>query len=138
MPYDNYIDRSLSKDEILRGYDSFKNVFIRSKVIDTGCLKCYIQFNNNSASPQSNKVGFTVSKKKVRKAFVRNRIKRLLKEAYRNEKHHLKVKKNLIMIFTFSDSKSGSVDLLYKNGFSLFSNDFRKLFEQINSSYSAS
>ena len=85
MPYDNEIDRGLRKDELLRGYDSFKNIFLKSKVIDTGYLKCYLQFNNFSASPQSRKVGFTVSKKKVRKAFARNRIKRLLKEAYRNE-----------------------------------------------------
>ena len=128
-------DCTLRKDEIIRGYESFKKIFIRSKVIETRYLKCFLQFDNNITSPLSVKVGFTVSKKKVKKAYIRNRIKRLIKEAYRNEKHLLgtyNFKKNLSFIMTVSDSQSGSIDLLYKNGFKIFTDEMKLLFEKIS------
>lgn len=127
-------DCTLRKDEIIRGYESFKKIFIKSKVIETRYLKCYLQFGDKITSPQIIKVGFTVSKKKVKKAYVRNRIKRLIKEAYRNEKHLLyefNVKRPFAFLLTINDSQAKSIDLLYKNGFSLFTNDMKLLFEKI-------
>jgi len=135
MSYDTVFDRSLGKDEIIRGYDSFKKIFARSKVIENGYLKCYLQFDNDLLSPQSLKVGFTVSKRKARKAFVRNRIKRLIKEAYRNEKHKLLIKENTKIIFTVSESGGNSINLLYKTGFILFTENMRSLFDTINKGY---
>lgn len=135
MSYDREIDRSLGKNEIIRGYESFKKVFASSKVFVNGYLKCYLQLDNDLTSPQSLKVGFTVSKRKVKKAFVRNRIKRLLKEAYRNEKHRLLMKQNIKIIFTISDAGSNSINLLYKSGFILFTENMRSMFETINITY---
>ena len=135
MSYDTEFDRSLGKNEIIRGYDSFKKIFARSKVIENGYLKCYLQFDNDLLSPQSLKVGFTVSKRKARKAFVRNRIKRLIKEAYRNEKHKLLIKENTKIIFTVSESGGNSINLLYKSGFILFTENMRGLFDTINKGY---
>ena len=134
MSNETIFDCTLRKDEIIRGYESFKRIFIKSKVIETRYLKCYLQFDDKITSPQLIKVGFTVSKKKVKKAFVRNRIKRLMKEAYRNEKHILndfKSKYNFFFIVTINDSQAKSIDLLYKNGFGLFTNDMRLLFDKI-------
>ncbi len=135
MSYDTEFDRSLSKDEILRGYDSFKNVFKKSKIIESRYLKCYIQFDDENTSPQTIKVGFTVSKKKVKKAYVRNRIKRLLREAYRNEKNKISIRGNMILIYTISDTKNNSIDNLYRNGFRLFSDDMINVIEKINKIY---
>ena len=134
MSNETIFDCTLRKDKIIRGYESFKRIFIKSKIIEARYLKCYLQFDDKITSPQLIKVGFTVSKKKVKKAFVRNRIKRLMKEAYRNEKHalnDLKSRYNFSFIVTINDSQSKSIDLLYKNGFSLFTNDIRLLFDKI-------
>ena len=135
MSYDREIDRSLGKNEIIRGYESFKKVFASSKVFVNGYLKCYLQLDNDLTSPQSLKVGFTVSKRKFKKTFVRNRIKRLLREEYRNEKHRLVMKQNIKIIFTISDAGSNSINLLYKSGFILFTENMRSLFETINITY---
>jgi ribonuclease P protein component len=134
MSDETIFDCTLKKDEIIRGYESFKKVFIKSRVIETRYLKCYLQFDDKITSPQLIKVGFTVSKKKVKKAYVRNRIKRLIKEAYRNEKYLLvenKFQKQLTFILTINDLQTKSVDLLYKNGFKLFTGDMIELFEKI-------
>jgi len=134
MSNDTIFDCTLGKDEIIRGYESFKRIFIKSKVIETRYLKCYLQFDDKIISPQLIKVGFTVSKKKVKKAYVRNRIKRLMKEAYRMEKHLLtsfNISKKFSFIVTISDSQSKSIDLLYKNGFQLFTEDMKLLFDKI-------
>ena len=138
MSYDSEFDRSLGKNEILRGYDSFKNVYIRSKVLEAGYLRCFLQIDNNFTSPQSLKVGFTVSKRKARKAFQRNRLKRLIKEAYRNEKHRLLHKENIKIIFTLSDSGVKSLNILFKYGFKLFSNNMHNVFDSINKDYTQS
>jgi len=134
MSNETIFDCTLRKDEIIRGYESFKKIFIRSKVIETRYLKCYLQFNDKITSPQSNKVGFTVSKKKVKKAFIRNRVKRLMKEAYRNEKHILTgygLHRYFSVIITINDSQAKSIDLLYKNGFHLFTDEMKLLFDKI-------
>lgn len=134
MSNETKFDCTLGKDEIIRGYESFKRIFIKSKVIETRYLKCFLQFDDKILSPQLFKVGFTVSKKKVKKAFVRNRIKRLLKEVYRQEKHLLnsvKFEKKFSFIVTINDAQSKSIDLLYKNGFHLFTEDIKLLFGKI-------
>jgi len=135
MSNETIFDCTLRKDEIIRGYESFKKIFIKSKVIETRYLKCYLQFDDKITSPQLIKVGFTVSKKKAKKAYKRNRIKRLMKEAYRHEKHLLSgynIKNNFAFVVTVNDSQSKSIDLLYKNGFSLFRIDMKLLFEKIS------
>lgn len=134
MSNETIFDCTLGKDEIIRGYESFKRIFIKSKVIETRYLKCYLQFDDKILSPQLIKVGFTVSKKKVKKAYVRNRIKRLMKEAYRLEKHLLgsfNIGRKFSFIITINDSQSKSIDLLYKNGFLLFTEDMKLLFDKI-------
>jgi len=91
----------LKKNEIIRGYNSFKNILVDSKIINNTFLRLNIQVKEEIKEngeiqiikdPLNNvKVGFVVSKRFVRKATMRNRLKRLAREAYRLNKSILNV-----------------------------------------------
>lgn len=123
----------LGKDEILRGFEAYKKVFRNSKIAETKYLKLYYQKTDFRLSPQLMiRVGFTVSKKKLKGAVRRNRIKRLLKEAYRLNKHILYCKAGIgpmDMILTVNE-KRGFEEML-RNGFRLFSGDIKNIFDKI-------
>ena len=110
----------LSKKEIIRGYNSFKNILVDSKLITNSFLRLNIQVKEEIKEnkkfhiikdPLNNvKVGFVVSKRFVKKASMRNRLKRLLREAYRINKNMLGVdeRKNIFMLFGYSEKYSGN------------------------------
>lgn len=82
--------RTLRKDEILRGRDQFDRVMTRGKSLSGDLLLCFVSSSGpgGEIGPDSVKVGFTVSRK-IRKATVRNRLKRLMREVYRLHKDRL-------------------------------------------------
>jgi ribonuclease P protein component len=90
---------SLGKKEIIRGYNSFRDILVNSKLITNSFLKLNIQVRKNITGsteiknfkdPLNNvKVGFVVSKRIVKKASARNRMKRLAREAYRMNRNIL-------------------------------------------------
>jgi len=82
-------DRRLRKREILRGKKNFDEVFQRGKVLRGKYVNIYF------LEGQDTKVGFCVSKA-FKKAVERNRVKRLLREIYRNEKDPFKNKWTVI------------------------------------------
>jgi len=92
------IKYSLSKKEIIKGKKSFEKVLTNGKRFTKGYLKIFV------CSGGERKVGFAISSK-VRKAVVRNRIKRWLREIYRKEKHILKYDVEIIMLIDGFDSK---------------------------------
>jgi len=106
----------LSKNEIIRGYNSFKNILVSSKVITNRFLRLNIQIrkeitNNKeiqiSKDPLTKvKVGFVVSKRFVRKASKRNRLKRLAREAYRLNKDLLvsTVDYEIFLLFGYNEA----------------------------------
>lgn len=76
---------SLSKSEIIRGHNSFNDIFKSASKLSSGRIKLfYNQSKIKLNSPHGTiKVGFVVSAKRVNSSVKRNKIRRLLKEAYR-------------------------------------------------------
>jgi ribonuclease P protein component len=116
----------LRKKEIIRGYNSFKNILTDSKLITNSFLRLNIQVKEEIKYSKENKiikdplnnvkVGFVVSKRIVRKASVRNRMKRLSREAYRLNKSMLEVNEGIsvYMLFGYSEKHKdnfGNLDI---------------------------
>ena len=81
----------LKKWQIIRGFDAYRRILANSKIFSTDLLLAYLnteklqETDNEVESPliEKIKVGFIISKKKIRKASMRNYGKRLMREAYR-------------------------------------------------------
>ncbi len=71
----------MKKEERIRKNSHFRYVYSRGKSYSNSSLIMYITRNNKKL----NRVGFSVSKK-VGKSVVRSRVKRLIRESYRNNK----------------------------------------------------
>jgi ribonuclease P protein component len=79
---------TLRKHEILRGRKLFSRVFSSGNKLAEQAVLCFYQIENSDTETNRVAVGFAVSKK-IGKAVVRNRIKRLMRESYRLNKHIL-------------------------------------------------
>lgn len=84
------------KEERLRRKKDFRTVFDNGKSLANRYLAMFFLVKGNTDSGVS-QVGFITSRK-CGKANIRNRIRRLLKEAYRLNKHKLKEKVYIILI----------------------------------------
>lgn len=132
-----YIDYSLSKDEIVRGFNKFKEVLDNSVKYKSVFFKAFVNFTvfdeSENRPPSGNvKVGFLVSKKNVNKATQRNKIKRLFRELYRKRKYRLSdLKKDANIIFSFR--KEGQKKFFQEDKFNFieFSSDFDELLTKI-------
>jgi len=81
----------LSKSERIRGKKLISEILHSGKRINLGHLIIYYK------NSERNKIGVLISKK-VKGAVVRNRIKRLIKEAYRVNKYEIKKPKQIIFL----------------------------------------
>jgi ribonuclease P protein component len=79
---------TLRKNEILHGRKSFSRVFSTGNKLAEQAILCFYQIENSNTETNRAVVGFAASKK-IGKAVVRNRIKRLMRESYRLNKHIL-------------------------------------------------
>lgn len=94
----------LPKDDILRGKKFFDQIFTKGSVISGSNISIlYIKAN-------SRKIGFVVSKN-VKKAVIRNRHKRLLREIYRLNKSNFPEKAHIILL---SKGKNDNFFILQK------------------------
>lgn len=113
-------DFRLRKDEIIRGHDAYSRVLQNSISISSDFIKAFvniqskevnlIDFTNSPLFTNNVKVGFIIAKKKIKKTVLRNRIKRLLREAYRLNKN----------LFEFYPSKLNIIFSLTDNGYEFF------------------
>ena len=109
------MDFRFTKQERLRKKKEFEKVFQEGKVLKNGKLVLYVMPNSLGVS----RLGLVVSKK-VGNAVRRNRVKRLLREAYRLNKHLLKASVDVVVIprhslpsdVKFSHIESGFIKLL--------------------------
>ncbi|MEW5820218.1 MAG: ribonuclease P protein component [Cyanobacteriota bacterium] len=86
----------LPKDERLRKKKEFDRVFKLKCSAATKTIVIYIETKNPDLNPEHTKIGFIVGKKVHKKANKRNKIKRRMREAYRNIR---KINSNLVLNF---------------------------------------
>jgi|GEM_PF-2307996 len=127
----------LSKDELLSGHDTFKKVFRLSIVLESEFLRFNYILSNIEESPQhSIKVGFSVSKKYIKKAVSRNRLRRILKEIYRINKNRetMNILKEIsYLIISVKEKYLYNNSFLIKSGFRVLNNDYKVLTEKLYS-----
>ncbi len=134
----------LKKKEILRGYEAFDKVFKKSKLFRTDLLTGYLKAENLTSilkqSPlliKNFKVGFVVSKKKIKRANKRNRIKRLLRESFRLNRENFLIEYSdmeisLILGINF-DSESENINEREFFEFQVINSEMMKLLGNIKS-----
>jgi ribonuclease P protein component len=112
------MDLSLKKAERLRKNSDFLEIYKQAKRLQGRFLLVYFVFNNE----ERRKAGFVVSKKVSKKAVIRNRAKRRLREIYRTNKHCLP--ENISVVFT------AKPEIIMAN-YNEIKEDILKLFEKI-------
>ena len=100
---------TLQKNEILRGRNSFSNVFKNGKLI-SGKYSSILYIKSDSK-----KIGFVVSKT-IKKAVTRNRQKRLLREIYRLNKNRFPDHYHIVLL---AKGKTDDFSILIQDVFSL-------------------
>jgi ribonuclease P protein component len=128
----------LSKDEILRGHNSFKKVIDSSSLINGNYVSLYIQIVNVNdrsfdKSPQI-KVGFMLSKKKIPEASRRNTLRRQMKEIFRLNKNKILIQQDKYIVILMSACSHAAAVIRdnKKIDYHILEKDILKLFEKIN------
>jgi ribonuclease P protein component len=97
---------TFGKDERLKREQHIETLFRSGKAFSVFPLRAIWRPVPRNAEPSPVRIGFSVPKKKFRKAVSRNRIRRLMREAWRLNKHALyaslppDMQLHLFLIFT--------------------------------------
>jgi ribonuclease P protein component len=108
------VQHTLRKSEILRGYSVFSDILKNGESIHSSALQCYVKKKKREKNTPSVCVGFAVPRRDVSLAVDRNRVKRLLREAFRVNKESLceaagKADVQVALIFIFRNSRRADV-----------------------------
>ena len=102
---------TLNKDDRLKSRKAIEYLFKEGKSFSIFPLRVLYTINTVSEKPENNlRAGFSVSTRNFKKAVARNRIKRLLREAYRLQKYLLSEQletgdKTLILFFIYTGNE---------------------------------
>ncbi len=123
---------TLRKEEIIRGRTAFHNIISSGNRLVGKVVLCFYRIEECRNESNQILVGFTVSKK-IGKAVVRNRIKRLMRESYRLHRNILQDTTTSIMyrvslIFVFGTS---DYDISKKIKFSVVEQDIIHLLQRL-------
>ena len=108
------MQHTLRKSEILRGYSVFSDILKNGESIHSSALQCYVKKKKKERNTPSVCVGFAVPRRDVSLAVDRNRVKRLLREAFRANKELLNeaavnADVELALIFIFRNGRRADV-----------------------------
>ncbi len=108
------MSNTLGKKTKLKGKAVIQELFQNGKTTRKGPLR--VVFMDKLVSGTSHHVGFTVSKRFFKNATDRNKVKRLMREAYRLQQQDLLVPcaNSLRMMFIFQSNKMPDLDYLKK------------------------
>lgn len=136
-------NKTISKSEIIRGFNAYRNVIKSSKVKVNGNIKALYKFSNSKKTESISipgvktnlQAGFLISKKMFSKAVTRNKIKRQLKESYREIKgkftERYKPAFSVTIIFSLSGKGNEEVKINGKLNFKQLLSDMTILLDKI-------
>jgi ribonuclease P protein component len=107
------MDQTLGKKSKLKGKKTLQELFETGKTIRKGALRIVYRVNTIGSTHH---VGFTVSKRYFKNATDRNRIKRLMREAYRLQRDsiHSIEGNSLEMMLIYQSNKMPDLNHLKK------------------------
>jgi ribonuclease P protein component len=97
---------TFKKEEKLKSRKLIEQLFDKGSSLSVFPLRIvYLKIEHGTGFPIQ--AGFSVPKRKLKKAVDRNRIKRLIRESYRQQKHTLyqNIDDTYILMFTYLDEK---------------------------------
>lgn len=102
---------TLGKETKLKSKKALERLFTGRNSVRKGPVRCVYSLIESN---QAHKIGVSVSKRFFKKAPDRNRIKRLLREAYRLNQHDLIIPegKKIEMMFLFQSPKMPSFEFI--------------------------
>lgn len=108
---------TFKKNEKLKSRKAIEQLFDQGKSFSSFPFRVLWKFDETGAPGLQ--VGFTVSSKHFKNAVDRNRVKRLMREAYRLQKNKLKEQleqqqKQLAVFFVYTGNELPDYDLIFK------------------------
>lgn len=79
-------EHSINRYEIIRGFRKFEYILENGSKCTNNYLTSFVIKKDADSSLNCMRVGFLLSKKKIKKSHERNRLKRLFRESYRVNK----------------------------------------------------